>query len=319
MTTDDFVRLRWRVTHPDPVIRAPALSPVVADPTFLLPQETPDGRWHLIAHSIWGLHEHTSVDGIAWSAPRLIVRHGMRPFLVHDGGRYHLFYERYPAWRLPLSWLPGLRWRSWIERRSSADLVTWSEPSVVLRPTFAWHRDPTYGEAAGNPCVVRDDRGWVLYYSASLVLVPDCGFTEPLHIGVARADDLEGPWRPEPDPILSPSADDVRCNLGAGAIKVLRLDDGYAGLQNGIALDRDTGRSRSALFLRTSHDGVAWRWPHDEPLVAPEPAIAWRRRYVYACDCRRERASGRWLLYFNGRDDASIVRGREAIGFVVAS
>src|SRR5262249_55667531 len=56
VTTDEFVRLRWRVTHVDPVLRPPALSPIIADPTFLLAHETPDGRWHLVAHSIWGLH-----------------------------------------------------------------------------------------------------------------------------------------------------------------------------------------------------------------------------------------------------------------------
>jgi hypothetical protein len=319
VTTDAFVGLRWRVTHPDPVVRAPALSPIIADPTFLLPHETPDARWHLVAHSIWGLHHFTSSDGIRWSAPRLLVRHAMRPFLVRDGATYHLFYERYPAWRLPLSWLPGLRWRSWIERRSSSDLAAWSDAVTVLHPVLGWHRAATGGEAVGNPCVVRLERGWALYYSASLVLVPDCGFTEPLHVGVARAGDLAGPWRPDPEPVLSPRADDARCNLGAGALKVLRLADGFVGLQNGITLDRDTGRSRSAISVRTSSDGVAWRYAHDQPIVAPDAAVAWRRRYVYACDCRMEPGTGRWYLYFNGRDHAAMAAGREAIGFVVGS
>ena len=319
MTTDDFVRLRWRVTHADPVLRAPALSPIIADPTFLMPHETPDGRWHLVAHSIWGLHHCTSPDGIRWSTPRLVIRHAMRAFLVRDGRAYHLFYERYPALRLPLSWFPRPRWRSWIERRSSSDLVTWSKPATVLRPSLRWHRDPARGEAVGNPCTVRLERGWALYYSASLVLVPDCGFAEPLHIGVARADDLAGPWRPDPEPVLSPCADDARANLGAGAIKVLRLEDGFVGLQNGIALDPATGRSRSALSVRTSRDGAEWRWAHDAPIVAPDVSVPWRRRYVYACDCRPEPASARWYLYFNGRDHAPIASGREAIGFVVGS
>ena len=93
--------------------------------------------------------------------------------LHHEDGDYHLFYERYPAWRLPLSWLPALGWHSWIERRRSRDLERWSEPIRVLRPSLPWHRVRGLGEAVGNPCVVRANGGYLLYYSASLVHVPD--------------------------------------------------------------------------------------------------------------------------------------------------
>jgi hypothetical protein len=314
-TVDDFVRLRWQVTHPEPVIRPPHGSPIVADPTFLPPAETPDGRWHLFAHSIWGVHAYASPDGVAWSARGLVARHAMRAFLYRADDAYHLLYERYPPWRLPLSWLPGLRWRSWIAGRSSIDLRRWSRERVVLQPSLDWHRN-ALGEAVGNPCVVATDGGLVLYYSASLVRVPDCGFNEPLHIGRATAPALDGPWTPDADASLSPDPADPRCNLGAGAMKVLRLANGWIGLQNGIALD-DMGRSRSAISVRRSDDGVAWRWAHPYPIVAPD--AGWRARYVYACDVRRDDATGRWLLYFNGRDRAPMRVGREAIGFVVGT
>ena len=313
-TVDDFVRLRWSPTRDDAVIRPPRASPIIADPTFLLPHDTPDGRWHLFAHSIWGVHHFTSDDGIRWSRPRLAVRHAMRPYLLRDGGTYHLFYERYPAFRLPLSWMPGVGWRSRIERRSSGDLERWSDPQVVLEPCLPWHRADGLGEALGNPCVVRAPDGWLLYYSASLVRVPDCGFNEPLHVGLARADGPAGPWRALPAPILSPRADDPRCNLGAGAVKVLRLGDGFVALHNGIALDA-TGASRSAISVLTSADGLAWSYAHARPIVAP--SAGWRARFVYACDVRRDPARDCWYLYFNGRDRAPMMEGREAIGFVV--
>jgi hypothetical protein len=313
VTVDEFTRLRWHATREEPVLRHPATSPILADPTFLLPEDTPDARWHLFAHTIWGVHHFTSVDGERWSRPRLAVRHGMRPFLHREGATYHLFYERYPPFRLPLSALR--RWRSWIERRRSTDLVRWSEPDVVLRPSLSWHCDVHRGEAVGNPCVVRVDDGYALYYSAALVYVPDCGFNEPLHVGVARAATLDGPWRMHPSPLLSPAADDPRANLGAGALKVVRLADGFVGLQNGIALDATRARSSSAISVLTSRDGTEWRYAHREPIVAP--TCGWRARFVYACDVRRS-ASGRWYLYFNARDRAPMLAGREAIGFVVA-
>lgn len=315
MRYEEIARVAWRVTHDAPVIRPPALSPLIADPTFLLPHDTPDGRWHLFAHSVWGVHRFTSMNGIAWTHHGLAVRHAMRAFLLQDAGTYHLFYERYAPWRLPLSWLPRLGWRSWIERRTSRDLVRWSAPAAVLEATLAWHREPARGRAVGNPCVVRAAEGWRLYYSAGLVHVPDCGFDEPRHIGWATAPSLDGPWTPHPEPMLSPAADDARANLGAGAIKVLRLDDGFAGFQNGIAFDPASGRSRSAISLLVSPDGFAWTHAHPRPIV--EPTSGWRARFVYACDVRRDSASGRWYLYFNGRDHAALPRGREAIGFVV--
>jgi hypothetical protein len=114
--------------------------------------------------------------------------------------------------------------------------------------------------------------------------------------------------------VLSPHAGDPRANLGAGAIKVLRLDDGFVGLHNGIAFD---GRqSRSAISVRTSRDGLDWRYAHAAPIVAP--TAGWRGRFVYACDARHDPDRGRWYLYFNGRDAAALRAGREAIGFVVA-
>lgn len=315
MTVRDFTHLTWVATREEPVLRPPAGSPLIADPTFLLPHDTPDGRWHLFAHSTWGVHRFTSDDGIRWSRPRLVVRHAMRPFLCREGAAYHLFYERYPAFRLPLSILPGLRWRSWIEHRSSPDLVHWSRPTIALRPSLGWHRTLGLGEAVGNPTVLRSDQGWALYYSAALVRVPDCGFNEPLHVGVAHAETIAGPYRPHPQPILSPASNDPRGNLGAGALRVLRLDDGFVGLQNGIALDPVTRASRSAISVRCSADGREWRYAHDEPIVAP--SSGWRARFVYACDVRRA-PTGRWYLYFNGRDRAPMLAGREAIGFVVA-
>lgn len=97
---------------------------------------------------------------------------------------------------------------------------------------------------------------------------------------------------------------------------MLRLDDGFVGLQNGITLDPATTQSRSAISVLTSTDGVVWRYAHATPIVAP--TSGWRARFVYACDVRHDPQARRWFLYFNGRDRAPMLAGREAIGFVVA-
>jgi hypothetical protein len=310
-TVAAFVSLRWRVDPEEPVLGPPFPSPVLADPTFRAANESPDGRWHLFAHSIFGIHHAASADGIAWSRPALVIRNAMRPFLYDENGTFHLFYERIRPLRLLAPWLP-LAWRSWIERRTSGDLHHWSTPQEVLTPTEPWHRREPGGAAVGNPCLVRrDGGGYALYFSSSLIRLPDCGFDEPRHIGVALAESPAGPYRLHPHPLLSPRPDDARCNLAAGSIKVVRCADGFVALQNGIYRDPTTGRSGSAISVLRSADGIEWAYAHPAPILAPAPG--WRRSFVYACDAR-PRPDGTWLLYFNARDGWHWTRGREAIG-----
>ena len=97
-------------------------------------------------------------------------------------------------------------------------------------------------------------------------------------------------------------------------MKIFRMDDGYVGLQNKIYRDRDA-RSRSAIFVLISADGVSWRPARAEPLLSP--VAGWTASHVYACDCRFREAEGLWYLYFNARDGWGIREGRERIGRIV--
>jgi len=145
--------------------------------------------------------------------------------------------------------------------------------------------------------------------------VPDCGFDEPRFIGVATADSPDGPFTVAPQPVIDPAEDTLPGVLGAGSVKVLRLDDGFAALQNKIYLDA-TGTSHSALFLLRSADGARWESARAEPLLAPDEG--WRRSHVYACDARFRGADSRWYLYYNARDGWHKARGRERIGRLLA-
>jgi len=298
--------LRW-VEHPqNPLIRPPRTSPILADPTYLAPGETPDERWHLIAHSVWGLHHHVSDDGVTWRREGgVVVPRAIRPFLFRESGRYHLLYE---AVQHMLPWLP---WQSRIELRSSVDLRTWSAPRTLLLPSLPWHRRGS-GAAVGNPCLIRVEGRYRLYYSAGLVRLEDCGFDEPAHIGVAEAATPEGPFSPDVQPILGPDPADPWARLGAGAMKVIRVEDGWVGFQNGITLD-DQGRSRSAIRLLGSQDGRRFTPLSDKPILAP--GQGWKQSHVTALDVRP--VGGVLRLWFNARDDWRWSRGREALGMAI--
>jgi hypothetical protein len=376
MTIDTWLNLSWEDSGL-PLIDPPRFSPVIADPSFLFPEETPDGLWALFAHSAWGVHRYSSPDGITWVDHGLVVWNAMRPFVrklkpgsAEDGrARYILLYEKYPLLALPLTALPLKRpWHSVVAMQESSDLLGWSRPKTLLEPSLPWMRDNRLGNAVSNPCLVEDQSAvppastptsppadpratpsaiataWRLYFSAGLSYIEDCGFNEPKYIGVATGPGPDGPFKPRPDPLLGPGLDvrvdaglDAGPELGAGSMKVIRLDDGWLGLQNRIYRDvsRDShesygsksgsgsssasgeGRSRSAIFVMRSEDGLSWQPARDQPLIAPDSG--WNSSHVYACDCRYREADGRWYLYFNARDGWRISEGRERIGRLVSA
>jgi hypothetical protein len=314
MTTSDFLALSWEGGE-RPLIEPSFPSPIVADPSFLFPSESPDGTWRLFAHSAFGLHQFESKDGLAWSDWGLVKANAMRAFVRRVGREYLLLYEKYRPLAIPMQLLPKRpRWRSRLELRRSPDLQLWSAPEVLVEPDFAWSRDETLGDSVSNPCLVADGEGWRLWFSASLVHVPDCGFNEPRYIGCASAQEPSGPWKVEAAPRLDPAADPLPGVLGAGSMKVLHLDDGWIGLQNKIYAGPD-GRSRSAIFLLRSENGLDFSLARTEPLLAP--TSGWRSSHVYACDARIDPADGAVHLYFNARDGWYKTEGKERIGKIV--
>jgi hypothetical protein len=300
---------RWQDVGDAPLIPHPPLSPVIADPAVVAPEQSPDGLWHLFAHSSWGIHAYSSTDGRAWRDRGIAVWHAMRPWIFQESGSWSLLYEKYPAFGLTLTIMPGRTWRSWIEMRVSRDLKRWQSPRILLEPTLPWHTRPGSGDAVGNPCLVRVNGRYRLYYSASLVRVPDCGFNEPACIGIAESDMVEGPYSPHQRPLLKAEPGDPHMNLSPGCIRVIALEDGWAGFQNGISLA--SGVSRSSILLLTSKDGLLWERASPTPIVSP--GAGWKRSHVYAA-CPVVRAGGEILLYYNARSDWKLQSGRESIG-----
>jgi hypothetical protein len=320
MRAADFLSLRW-ADDGRPLIEPPRFSPVIADPSFLFPEETSDGRWRLFAHSAWGIHAYESEDGEAWLDAGIIAWNAMRAFVRRVDGRYLLFSEKYLPFHVPMTILPVRpRWKSRIEVRESRDLLRWGAPKTMVLPELPWEKAGALGESVGNPCLLEAGpeaaRRWRLYFSASLVHLPDCGFEEPRFIGMAEADSPTGPFTQRSEPVIDPGSGSApEGGLGAGSLKVLRLEDGWVALQNKITLD-GSGRSRSALWILVSDDGIHWRAAREEPLLAP--STGWRSSHVYACDVRFRDRDGRWYLYYNARDGWYKTEGRERIGRLTA-
>jgi predicted GH43/DUF377 family glycosyl hydrolase len=303
----EFLQLQWKEYPQNPIIKTRFPSWFIADPTCLTPDATPDQKWHLFAHSTQGVHQFTSKDGIRWDRlDRLVAPRSLRPYIFQRGNQYYIFYERLTKLRYPV-------YASRIEARVSSDLAEWSEPWTILEPEFPWHRhDKAWAGNIGNPCLIADNSGYRLYYSAGFVYLKDCHFFEPRYIGVAQGTDLRAPFTPMQEPVLGPDTADSFANLGSGAIKVLRLEDGFIGLQNSIYWDTASNHSASAIRILRSEDGLKWEIT-GEPIL--KPGKGWKKSHVYALDLKLY--NGQYWMYYNAR--SGWLFGLENIGLVWGS
>lgn len=296
--------LVW-VDHPkNPLIHPPFYSPIIGDPTILTPKEAHDARFHLFAFSLLGIEQYASLNGISWEKQKTkgLPWIAARPFIYHEDKTYYLFYEKIDL-LVPYTSIM----RSHLELVTSSDLKTWSEPRVILEPVLDW-----FEGVCGNPCLVKDLKGYRLYFSAGKVFLDDCLFLEPKHIGVAFSDSILGPYEPHKTPLISPSTSFEHLNLGAGSIKVKKVGNGYSGFINGIYKDAQ-GRSRSAIKQLFSTDGIGWDDYDSDHII--KYSAGWKNALVYAFDVKEY--NGKLWLYYNARDGWFL--GKERIGLATAS
>ncbi len=312
MKRQEFAKVPWVEDHTNPLIHPPFYSPILADPSFLFPEKTPDGIWRLYAHHILGIQEFQSKDGLTWKKHKTIVPHAMRPYIFFHEGKYFLLFEKYKPFRLSLSFLP-IRWYSEIQMLESDDLLNWKNLRTLVKPNVSF-ANSKHGFSVSNPCIFFYAGLFYLFFSASLVRIEDCGFNEPLHIGMAAAKNLSDEFEVYPSPIISPDPQSKTHNLSSGSIKVSVVEDGLVGLQNRIFIDSE-GKSRSAIFAVHSENIFHWNLLKEDPILAPENE-GWKKSHIYACDFRFRNSDGLWYLYFNARNDWHWTKGKEKIGLL---
>jgi predicted GH43/DUF377 family glycosyl hydrolase len=211
-----------------------------------------------------------------------------------------------------LAMLPFRKWYSSISVMSSNDLIHWTVSKKVLFPEIPYAQEHNGEMAVSNPCMVKEGGQYLLYFSAGLVHVPDCGFNEPRVISVAKGESPKDLFIPFGEPLIVPEATDLWNNLGAGSMKIVKTEDGWVGFQNGIYMQN--GQSGSAIRLMFSEDVIHWTPMSDQPLLAPS-GNGWMASHIYACDIRQY--GNEWRLYFNARTAAHWTKGKEAVGLMV--
>ncbi len=312
LTINQIAQAEFRVTDSSPVIKPFHGSFVAADPSVLTPELSPDGLWHIFFHTTFGVWHFSGKDGVTFQKAGKVVSRAMRPDINYIDGTYYLFFERTrPLIFNALNVVNAAKWKSEIYAVQSPDLKSWSKPYPVITHTRDYEKSER-GVSISNPFYLRDGEISRLYYSCGLTYIDDCGFCEPTFISFAESREADKNYVSAKKPIIRPDKDDPHLNLCSGCLKVYRLKDGYIGIQNGIF--RQAGRSRSAVMLLTSADGLNFEFC--KMLLEPSEERAWMRQYVYASHLVKYGDELR--LYFNARDTSDMIRGRECIGFAAA-
>ena len=312
ITFEQLDNTEFQLYKENPVLKYSLPSLVVADPSILTPENAPDGKWHLFAHTFFGVYHYISDDGISFNKVKRIVNRAMRPDINVIDGEYYLYYERTRPVILNALNSVGVKWHSEIYLCKSKDLVNWEEPERVIGQTRDYEKCDT-GIAISNPFLIKTDEKYRLYYSCGQTFIKDCGFSEPTHITYAESLFPDKDFVSRKKPIISPDKSNKYLNLCSGCIKVYKLKDCYVGLQNGLF--EENGKSHSAIMLLKSDDGENFTFV--KPLIVPDGRHKWMAQFTYACCLTYY--DGKLRIYFNARNTADILRGRESIGFVEGS
>lgn len=313
LTFEEFNKAEFKLYENNPIIHNPLTSFVIADPSVLTPQMCHDQKWHLFCHTFFGVYHYVSDDGISFNKAGKVVPRAMRPDINYIDGKYYLFYERTKPVIFNAMTLVGGKWKSEIYCTESLDLKAWSKPYLVLGKTQPFEEDEN-GQALSNPFLMKTGDKYRLYYSCGQTFIKDCGFCEPTHISFAESRRITNGYLSRTAPIISPDKSIKHLNLCSGCLKVYKLKDCYIGLQNGIF--EENGKSHSAIMLLKSDDGINFEFVR--PFLVPQKCrdSNWMAQYVYACCLTYY--EGKLRLYFNARNVANNLRGRESIGIFEA-
>ena len=313
LTVNQIINADFKISS-SPILKPFHGSFVVADPSMLTPDNCHDGKWHMFFHTTFGIFHFVSDNGIDFKKVQKVTNRAMRPNINYIDGKYYLFYERTrPLFFNALNVVNAVKWKSEIYVVESTDLLNWSVPRPVITNTRDYENSER-GMSISNPFLLQENGINRLYYSCGLTYIKDCGFCEPTHISYAESKRVDSGYISAEKPLISPDKNDPYLNLCSGCLKVYKLSDGYIGIQNGL-YEKD-GKSHSAIILLTSADGLKFEF--NKMLV--EPAVIdgndWMKQFVYASHLVRYGNTLR--LYFNARDIANPIKGRECIGYAEA-
>lgn len=303
---------------------------VLCDPQVLLPEQSCDGKWHMFVHSWIGIHHYISSSGIAWEPRKMIVFRGHSPFIFIENENYYLIYENHDRNISVGHKKPDAKRDKYscIEMRTSTDLVSWSEPRVLLDSrTIPFAGDYLKYPRISRPQLIKTGDEYRLYFGASHLKLPDTGQKVSRYFASVSATSLTGPYTMQKTarPLLQPIPDDQWANLGCGSIRVVPCGDVLYAFQCPVYWDSNRRRTSSCMLLLKSYDGYEWQRCSDTPILTTSEH-GWSSSYIMGCDVHFKQNETCWYCYFSASGTKTVKKlffklnyKTESVGLLVGS
>ena len=306
----------WYSFNDEPIATVGSLIvPRLSDPSFLLPDESPDGLWHLFAHTWLGVEHYTSTSGLEWKKEHLVFLRGHSPFIYKEGNVYYMLYELHDR---VYGHKKDRARSSRILLSSSSDLALWSEPRVLLDSSSISRSSYRGGpERISRPQLIPWQGRYRLYFGAGEGLVYDTDQKCTARLMFAESYDIDGPYVPSDTVLMEADPESRYRSLSPGAVRIIPCADGIAAIECAYFYDKEHDRSRSAMVLMVSDDGLVFPEPH---VMQLSPLDGWASRCITCCDARYKENEETWYCYYsaNGIDaNSRIPYVKESLGLLL--
>lgn len=292
---EKLINTYWYSFSDEPIATRGNFTPRLCDPAYLLPEESPDGLWHLFAHTWLGLEHFTSTSGLEWRREHLVFARGHSPFILKEGSTYYLFYEIHN--KLWFSRNNNNKKESRIMMSTSTDLALWSEPKMVLDSSLISLAKYKGGEfRISRPQLVQVDGRYRLYFGAGETRIYDTKQKATAYLMCAEADFIEGPYIVVPKPLLSIEPDSKYRNLAVGSVRIVPCSEGFAAVECSYFYDYKNNKSSSLLMLLASSDGLDWK---NIKIMQKTAETGWASRYISSADLRYKENEDSWYCYYS--------------------
>lgn len=308
----------WASYSEEPVWQSAWWEPRLSAPWVVMPDESPDKRWHLFAHSWVGVEHYISSSGFDWKRLGLVIPRAHFPSILKEKDSYHLVYEEHDHDYNGKRRLDMKRTVSRIRVVSSTDLVRWSDPVTILSAVDIAYASDYSVPRLSHPQLVPWQGGYRLYFGASEVRIPDTGQKASACLSYAEGTSLATQFIPRPRPIRRLDPDSRYDSLALGSFRMVLCSDGICAFQTAFFFDPVKESSASAMLLLSSEDGEDFKF---ERVIMRTPDEGWASRCFTSCCLSFQPDEDTWYCFFsaNGHSRHPLMPIREKLGLLLGS